>query len=179
MFNIREVQEAALKDALSAIAGPESAQAVVYGPEPESDAAWVQNAMHRLETSFGRETVQQIRMRCQCGYAMEEKVDLVQRLFADTLSLEAFANSDEARSVGLFAEGGRLYLQFKSCPCPILATVEQLPSKTWCICTTGYSKVLFEQVFGCEVDIELLQAIKVGDERCLMRIEPKAPVWPE
>ena len=179
MFNIREVQEAALKDALSAIAGPESAQAVVYGPEPEPDGVWVQNAMHRLETSFGREAVRQIRMRCQCGWAMEEKIALVRRLFAGTRSLEAFANSNEARSVGLFAEAGRLYLQFESCPCPMLASVERLPSMTWCICTTGYSKVLFEQIFGCEVDIELLQAIKVGNECCLMRIEPKAAVWPE
>ena len=60
---------------------------------------------------------------------------------------------------------------------PMLAGVDKLDTYTWCQCTTGYSKVLFEQAFGCEVDVELLKSIKVGDERCLMKIIPLGRIW--
>jgi predicted hydrocarbon binding protein len=54
----------------------------------------------------------------------------------------------------------------------MLAEVDKLDSKTWCECTTGYSKVLFEKAFGCEVNVELLKSVKMGDDICLMRIIP-------
>lgn len=178
MFNARKTQEAALYRAVSVVGGPAVAHAIVHGPEPEPDAAWVLNSMRRLDSAFAPAVVRQVRMQCQCGHAMDEKVALVRRLFEGTPDLEAFANGEDAHNAGLFAEDGQLYLQFGFCPCPMLATVDRLPNKTWCTCTTGYSKVLFEQVFGCEVQVELLQAIKAGDPRCLMRIQPRAPVWP-
>jgi hypothetical protein len=33
-------------------------------------------------------------------------------------------------------------------------------------------KVIFEKAFGCNVDVELLKSIKMGDEICLMKIIP-------
>jgi hypothetical protein len=41
----------------------------------------------------------------------------------------------------------------------------------------GYSRILFEQAFGCEVVVKLLASIKAGDERCLMKIAPCDAVW--
>ena len=75
-------------------------------------------------------------------------------------------------SVGLSYIDSELYLQFPFCPCPMLAEVDKLDSKTWCQCTTGYSKVLFEKVFCCEVNVELLKSVKMGDNICLMKIMP-------
>jgi hypothetical protein len=59
----------------------------------------------------------------------------------------------------------------------MLAEVVKLDSITWCQCTTGYSKVLFEQAFGCPVDVTLLKSVKMGDDVCLMKIEPLGVVW--
>jgi predicted hydrocarbon binding protein len=55
--------------------------------------------------------------------------------------------------------------------------VDHLETDTWCQCTTGYSKVLFEKAFDCKVEVELLESIKMGDERCLMKIIPQGPIW--
>ncbi|HEX2919655.1 MAG TPA: DUF6144 family protein, partial [Bacteroidales bacterium] len=68
------------------------------------------------------------------------------------------------------------FLMFPFCPCPMLAEVEHLESKTWCQCTTGYSKVLFEKAFGCNVDVELLKSVKAGDGICLMKIAPTGKI---
>lgn len=56
--------------------------------------------------------------------------------------------------------------------CKMSTEVDRLETNTWCQCTTGYSKVLFEKAFGCEVDVELLKSVKMGDDVCLMRISP-------
>jgi len=180
MFDVRKAQEEALYRSVDSAAGTEKARAIVRGTNDqlESDAEWVTNAMHRLEHAFEPDAVKQIRRACQCGYAMEEKQQLVERLFSEAQSLEDFANCETARKAGLFAENGVLFLQFAFCPCPMLATVDRLPSKTWCQCTVGYSKTLFERVFGCEVEVELLKSIKAGDEVCLMTIVPKSQaIW--
>lgn len=55
--------------------------------------------------------------------------------------------------------------------------VDNLETKTWCQCTTGYSKVLFEKAFKCKVDVELLKSIKTGDQICLMEIILEKTRW--
>lgn len=83
----------------------------------------------------------------------------------------------ESKGGGLFCRDGELFLQFGFCPCPMLAEVDRLETDTWCQCTTGYSKVLFETAFSCRADVELLKSIKMGDDVCLMKITLHNPVW--
>lgn len=178
MFDIRKIQEHVLFDAIQAESHADLAQEVVYGSaQTEPDPLWVKNAMRRLENRFAPEMVKKIRMRCQCGYAMDEKLALVMALKASAANLETFAGSAEAHAAGLFCQDGALYLQFDACPCPMLAEVDKLDTLSWCQCTAGYSKVLFENAFDCAVDVELLKSIKMGDDRCLMQITLHDPLW--
>lgn len=177
MFNIRKIQEQALYNAIKAADSDETAIKFVYGKQPEDDATWVKATMKRLEERFNPAAIKQIRMNCQCGYGMDEKLAFVQELIATASSMEEFASQDKAKAAGLSCVDGQLHLQFADCPCPILADVDKLDTYTWCQCTTGYSKVLFEQAFGCEVAVELLKSIKAGDDICLMKIIPCDTVW--
>jgi predicted hydrocarbon binding protein len=176
MYDIRKIQEQALFEAVKTTSDDETASKIVYGEAgqacAEDNAAWVKSAMNRLENRFDRTAAQQIRMNCQCGYGMDEKLALLKELMDSSAGLEEFANQDRARAAGLFCRNGELYLQFPFCPCPMLAEVDKLYTDTWCQCTTGYSKVLFEKAFGCEVEVELLKSIKMGDDVCLQKIIP-------
>ncbi len=177
MLEIRTIQERALFHAVAAEDSEQTAAAVVYSQDaPEDNAAWVRGSMRRLEDQFDAAAVKRIRMRCQCGYGMDEKLALLKELMANASSLEEFANQERALSNGMYYKDDGLYLQFFFCPCPMLAEVERLESYAWCQCTTGYSKVLFERAFGCEVDVELKKSIKAGDEICLMTIIPRGSV---
>ena len=181
MFNIRKMQEQVIYKAVESKSDAGTAAEIVYGPcgsaKNENDADWVKSTMERMEKKFDEEAAKQIRIGCQCGYGMDEKLKLLHQLKASASTMEEFANSDKARAAGLFSEDGILYLQFLFCPCPMLAAVEKLETKTWCLCTAGYSKVLFEEAFGCEVEVELLKSIKSGDDICLMKIVPQKPLW--
>lgn len=185
MFDIRKIQEQVIYEAVRQASDEQTAGQIVYGAKRdmadsgaawEDDAQWVTSTMGRLEERFDKAEVKAIRMNCQCGYGMDEKLTLLRELMAASLSLEEFGTLERARAAGLFYEDGTLYLQFSYCPCPMLAGVERLETNSWCQCTTGYSKVLFEKAFGCEVVVELLQSVKMGDERCLMSIKPQGKV---
>lgn len=171
MFEIRKIQEQVIFGAVKAESNDAIAQKIVNG-KFEDNPTWVKNTMKRLEENFDTLTVKKIRMNCQCGYAMDEKLALVKELMTLSANQEEFANTDKAKAAGLSYHGGELYLQFPFCPCPMLAEVDKLDNNTWCQCTTGYSKVLFEKAFGCEVDVELLKSVKMGDDICLMKIIP-------
>ncbi len=175
MFDIRKIQERVIYHAVKAESDDRTAQTIVI-ENTESNPVWVKNTMKRLEKHFDVQTVKKIRMNCQCGYAMDEKLKLVKELMESASSLEEFANQDKAKAAGLSYENDELYLQFPFCPCPMLAEVDKLETNTWCQCTTGYSKVLFEKAFGCEIDVELLKSVKMGDDSCLMKIIPRSSV---
>ncbi len=175
MFDIRKIQEQVIYHAVKAESDDRTAQTIVI-ENTESNPVWVKNTMKRLEKHFDVQTVKKIRMNCQCGYAMDKKLNLVKELMKSASSLEEFASQDKAKTAGLSYEKGELYLQFPFCPCPMLAEVDKLETNTWCQCTTGYSKVLFEKAFDCKIDVELLKSVKMGDDSCRMKIIPRSSV---
>lgn len=178
MFDIRKIQEQILFDRIRDIRNASIANDIVFGDSKDlNDAAWVKSITQKLEQTFAHDELVALRMNCQCGYDMDEKIALVQELYDSANSMEEFAGNEEAYNAGLYTQDGELYLRFLSCPCPMLASVDTLPTMTWCYCTMGYSKVLFEKVWGCEVEIELLKSIKAGDDVCLMKIIPLSPIW--
>lgn len=175
MFDIKKNQEQVLFTAVKNESNEMVAHQIVDHPQ-ESNTTWVENTMERLERKFDVSTVKKIRMNCQCGYGMEEKLALVKELMETSSNLEEFGNNEKSKAAGLSFSEGELFLMFPFCPCPMLIDVERLATKTWCQCTTGYSKVLFEKAFGCEVDVELLKSVKMGDDICLMKIIPLGEV---
>ncbi len=175
MFDIRKIQEQVIYHAVKAESDDRTAQTIVI-ENTESNPVWVKNTMKRLEKHFDVQTVKKIRINCQCGYAMDEKLNLIKELMSSSSNLEEFAKQDKAKAAGLSYENDELYLQFPFCPCPMLAEVDKLETNTWCQCTTGYSKVLFEKAFDCEIDVELLKSVKMGDDICLMKIIPRSSV---
>lgn len=175
MFDIRKIQEQVIYTAVKNESNEDTALQIVDNPR-EDNPTWVKNTMKRLEEKFDPLTVKKIRMNCQCGYGMDEKLALVKELMAVSSGLEEFGNHEKAKAAGLSFSNGELFLKFPFCPCPMLAEVECLETKTWCQCTTGYSKILFEKAFGCTVDVELIKSIKAGDDICLMKIIPLSAV---
>lgn len=181
MFDIRKIQEQAILNAIANASNQETAKNIVFGKNnefsSEDNPTWVKNTMKRLETQFDESSAIKIRMNCQCGYGMDEKLIFLNELIASSSSLEEFANNERAKAAGLSFSNGELFLQFPFCPCPMLADVDKLDSKIWCQCTTGYSKVLFEKAFNCSVDVDLIKSVKMGDDICLMKITFQDHLW--
>lgn len=113
MFDIRKIQEDIIYHSVKAESNADIANEVVYGKEQlvnaESNPDWVKSTMHRLEGKFEYETVKKIRMNCQCGYGMDEKLALVKELMSTSTNIEQFASSEKAKAAGLFYKNGALF----------------------------------------------------------------------
>lgn len=181
MFDIRKIKEQVIYENVKSASNDETAREIVYGKDDlaktEDNPTWLKSTMKRLENHLDKLAVKEIRGHCQCGHGMDEKIAIVKELVELSSNMEELGNLDKAKAAGLFYLNGELYLQFYFCTCPMLAEVDRLETNTWCQCTTGYSKVLFEKAFECKVDVELLKSIKMGDEICLMKIRPQGDIW--
>lgn len=107
LIKVRKIQENVIQKSVK------SASEVVYGSEEpvnrETNPEWVNVTMCRLENKFENETVKKIRMNCQCGYTMDEKLALVKELMSTAGNMEAFINSEKAKTPVFSTELGNFY----------------------------------------------------------------------
>ncbi|MDH4223083.1 MAG: DUF6144 family protein [candidate division Zixibacteria bacterium] len=68
-----------------------------------------------------------------------------------------------------------LMMQDGYCMCPIVETVLPGLSPSYCNCSTGYVKEIFERQVGRQVKVDILESIQRGGKDCRFKIEiPKA-----
>lgn len=175
-------------------ADEQTAQEIAFGlplapdASPAQRAAWVVRAIEALERRFDAATIKAIRLGCYCneheapgkcksaGYLCADtelfaKVSgWLRGLYESSASLEEFVAGANKENLGWYVENGELYTKFFECECPMLEAVGKLSTFTWCWCTAGYTKRLFEAVFGYPVDLEIIHSIRQGNEFCLMKV---------
>jgi hypothetical protein len=57
-----------------------------------------------------------------------------------------------------------------TCLCPLVEPKPAGLSATYCLCSLGYVKDMFDQTFGAKVDIELVDSVLKGGKRCKFKI---------
>ncbi len=68
-----------------------------------------------------------------------------------------------------------LMKRYLACHCPLAASTilkeGAKVSPTWCYCSAGYEKTLFDNVFGESLEVEVLESVLDGSERCRFAIK--------
>ncbi|WP_330396820.1 DUF6144 family protein [Anaeromicrobium sediminis] len=148
-----------------------------FSPTKNDKNEWVKYISSELEKQFDEQTIKSIRLGCYCteNGKLDESKEFIKNIYDTSVSMVDFVDKMNEYKVGWYIKDGYLFTKYFSCPCPMLESVDVLPTKTWCYCTVGYNKKIFEYVFDCEVDIELLESIKMGNTQCLMKIIPLIP----
>lgn len=161
--------------------GEETARRIAFSaelplePSAQETAEWVNSVSKLLDETFDEETIKKIRTACYCTDASkyEETKAWIGEIYRSSENMRDFVNKMNEKGAGWSLEGDTLFTIFTYCGCPMLEKVKSFKTKTWCYCTLGYSKALFESIFGYEVNAELIKSIKLGDEVCLMKISKK------
>lgn len=181
-MRVKKVHDEVIKlnQSINKYGSSELSHTIAYGkllpinPTNNEKKEWVEFISNELERHFDEETIKNIRMGCYCteNGELDESKTFIKGVFSKSRDFEDFVRNMNEYGAGWFIDNGNLFTQFHSCSCPMLDSVDSLPTKTWCYCTVGFNKSIFEDVFECPVDIELLKSIKMGDDKCLMRIIP-------
>ena len=68
-------------------------------------------------------------------------------------------------------EGDQVYVQYEKCYCPLVKDYPGTLPRTWCNCSRGWLKELFESALGRPVQIELQQSVRSGDPVCRFAVQ--------
>lgn len=134
---------------------------------------WSENVCAYLEGNFNKEKVKQIRMKCSCT-PPQKYADDVKRLYSSCDTINDFCEKYNMQYLGkhsIWNEGDSIFFSYPQCYCSLVKRDDKLISKTWCLCTLGYTKKLFDYVLDCETSAELIESVKTGGNRCVMRID--------
>ena len=140
---------------------------------PAERAEWVENMSALLENTFDEETVKAIRRNCHCNEngRLEEIAGVMKELYVSAgRDLKRFVQAVNERGAGWYIEGERLFTQILTCECPMLEVAKVSESLTWCHCTAGYNKKLFEAVFERPVEVEVVHSIRQGFDHCILQV---------
>lgn len=67
-------------------------------------------------------------------------------------------------------ERGKIYVEYEECYCPLVKGYPERLSSTFCNCSRGWIKELFESALKKQVQVKLLKSIKCGDRICRFQV---------
>jgi hypothetical protein len=139
-------------------------------------AEWIKNAVRRLEEEAGKPLARKVMgacgMKC-CGPTQQKRA---KQFMEESKSVKGLLARLNERGIG----GGRLKLKnpntivggYDWCYCGrVKQTQQPFPTDTYCHCSVGWYKSLFEAAFDKPVKVKLKQSIIQGADRCEFEIE--------
>ena len=139
-------------------------------------AEWIKEAVQRLEKEVGkpvaRNVMQACGMKC-CGPTQQKRA---KQFMEESKSVKELLARLNERGIG----GGRLKLKNRNtivggydwCYCArVKQTPQPFPTDTYCHCSAGWYKSLFEAAFDKPVKGKLKQSIIQGADSCEFEIE--------
>ncbi len=127
----------------------------------EEKADLTRETMARLEAVFDEESRVRIMERCgrKCCGPTHQKVR--KALFLESSSLEEFLEKLNELEAGKahyrITEQGAIIVEYPNCQCgQVKETTRRFPRRTYCMCSVGFNKELFETVLGRKVDVLLV-----------------------
>lgn len=115
-----------------------------------------------LEERFGDESIKDIRMNCACGPSKSNMV-MVKNIYDLSESLDDFNDRYNSSNLGstIVIEDTKILFSYPECYCRVVNRVDKPISKTWCYCTLGYTKKMFEYVLAIMSMLSLLKVLKL------------------
>jgi hypothetical protein len=181
-----------LRRSLERFAAKEVVEKVLQGSDrlgeasdPSQIALWVQRAMERLDRAADKTT--RTRIMEECGYACAKAnhgtIDRVVAKRKKYGSLEEFLEAEKDSvlpGMRLEKKGRALYQYYmprsfgpnRRCFCSLLSGLppEKTISPTYCQCSKGFARRMWERVLGKPVKVEVLETALTGADECKFRI---------
>ena len=146
---------------------------------PLSDSAdyarkfeWAKGVCNYFDANFTPDETKRLRMACSCT-PPEGKMRAARSMYEASASPEEFCsafNREYAPDNSVRFEGGAYYFSYPRCFCSCVARADGTLPAAWCLCSLGYVKKLFDHAFECDNEVELIESVKTGGTRCVMKI---------
>lgn len=141
-------------------------------PQKEFREKWVESLIENLETEFDERS--RIKLMEECGRDCA-KSHAIQLAKSNRKNLNGFLSGlgGWIGEQNIIRRGKSIHVQYSRCFCPLVSEGPDRLPKTYCYCSLGWLKEMFETVLEAEVAAELVQSIKQGAASCKFVIRLK------
>jgi predicted hydrocarbon binding protein len=139
---------------------------------------WIATLIKNLECELDTATEERILENCGRNCIPVSFIEIVKDCWETSDSLDEFVDVLRERDIwySLSKRDDGLYVIYPQCYCSLFRknkknskVLEEIPS-SFCYCSKGWLKELFENVFESKVEIEILETIIGGGIICKFRI---------
>jgi hypothetical protein len=138
---------------------------------PVKRAAMIKTLMDYLDENCTQQTRKSIMEGCNC--LGDSTIDRARRLYEQSQNMNDWLTKLNTHSIGgryLSIKGKEIQAIYKKCYCGSVSRTKESISRTFCYCSCGWLKSLFEEVLGVPARVTLKRSIIHGDDRCELRI---------
>jgi hypothetical protein len=131
---------------------------------------WIVNAVGNIEGKVDEKT--EILLLEECGRACARK-GAVKAAVANKGNVDGLVAVLRGwiGEKAVIREGGAVTLVFDKCYCPNLSGYEGNVPRSYCNCSRGWVKELFETAVGKPCDVALLSSVRRGDKECRLVVQ--------
>ncbi len=133
---------------------------------------WVQNLVASLDAHLDAATRRQVMETCGRACARRGAVRAAEACQGD-LDRLVTALQDWMGADGVVREGTVMRVTYPKCFCELVAESPARLPDTYCFCSCGWLKEMFETVVGQPVTVTLFESVKRGGAAC--RFEVRVP----
>ena len=131
---------------------------------------WIKSLITALETELDEKTRAKILENCGRNCITHSFILRAKACKKDAKNQKEFLDKLSKVWKHLHLEGDNVYVVYEKCYCPFVKAYPEKLSPTWCNCSRGWIKELFESALGKPVDVKLEKSIKQGDNICKFKV---------
>jgi predicted ArsR family transcriptional regulator len=132
---------------------------------------WITTLMSGLEKNMDEKVLSKILEQCGRQCQSQSIVKKARNIYRNSKSTDEFLEKLGRIYKHLHKEGNSIYIVYPRCYC---SQVNKIPkgklSGTYCSCSCGWAKALFEGALGRPVEVIKEKSIISGDSECRFRV---------
>jgi predicted hydrocarbon binding protein len=132
---------------------------------------WIIRLVNGLDEYVDEETRAKVLEQCGRKCQSQKFVKKARGIYEKSRNLDEFLERFGEIYKHLHREGDKVYVIYPKCYC---SSVSKIPkgqlSGTYCNCSRGWTKELFEGALGRPVEVIMEESIMNGDDQCRFRI---------
>ena len=137
---------------------------------------WINTVLFQMDQLEGDQAtivLESCGKECLKSSGSLEKIEKLHNDTEDKNNIELLFNTYKEKiynnSPNLYQKNGEIYLEYQKCGCGMV-TEGGIINPFLCNCTVGYTKQIFETLFGKPIKVKLMKSILNGEEICKQRI---------
>jgi predicted hydrocarbon binding protein len=140
---------------------------------PGKRAEQVRAIMTELEAQCGRRVAGWVMEACGVGCLGSSVIQKAKQLHKESSDISDFLMRMNEHHIGgshLTYENGVVQVVYKKCYCGTVSHTDEPISLTYCNCSKGWVKELFQRIYGRSVRVEIVDTIMHGADQCTFKV---------